>query len=176
MIGINNVINVVYSHVDKGQIKIKRESATPDQIATIAQCLGLVSAKEPSVYIFKNYNYEQRLNRIDTVKNGDVVEIYDRSIVEEDNPKLFEKSRLKAYCIRIKKLITTFEDAINNTSDKDKIAKYNEYLIYLKSLCVLDSVELLSKSINFDTVESTDEGTNEIPDTPIDILSKSYIP
>lgn len=175
MIGINSVVEVTYSYLKDGILKIKRESATPDRLTTIAQCLGIVGAKEPNVYIFKNYNYEQRLNRLTAVNNKDVVEIFDRAIIENQRPDLFTSSRIKAYCLKINKLITTFEAAINNTTDKDKIAKYEEYLVYLKSLCTLDKLTLLPNDINFDVVESS-EVSYVIPETPIDILSKSYIP
>lgn len=175
-IGINLVVSVAYSYIKDGQIKIKRESAIPDRLPTIAHCLGLVGAKEDNVYIFKNFNYEQRLNRVTDVKNGDIIEIFDKLIIEQNRPDLFTKSRTIAYCLKIKSSIKIFEDAINNTTDKDKIAKYDEYISYLKSLCTLETIELQSKSINFDDVDADDEDTNVVPDVPIDILSKSYIP
>jgi len=155
-IGINTGVVVTLTTLNSnGTISRKIEKVSSEIVQTIAQAIGVVAAKESENYIFKNYNYENKLHRLVLVNDNDVIEIIDRKIIDARRPDLFEPIKVLADCLKIQKLIKELKnEKLESTEDRSK--EIDDELIYLSGLCSIKEQLLSNNGINF--VNDIDSG------------------
>jgi len=148
-IGINTGVVVTLTTLNSdGTISRKIEKVSHEVVQTIAQAIGVVAAKESDNYIFKNYNYENKLHRLVSVNDNDVIEIIDRKIIDTRRPDLFEPIKILADCLKIQKFIKELkEEKTNATEDRSK--EIDDELLYLSGLCSIKEQLLSNNGINF---------------------------
>lgn len=148
-IGINTGVVVTLTTLNSdGTISRKVEKASADVIQTVAQALGLVSAKESENYIYKNYNYENKLHRLESVVDNDVIEIIDQDIINARRPDLFEPIKVLADCLKIQRLIKELQvEKLDATTDRSR--EIDDEILYLSGLCSIKEQLLSNNGINF---------------------------
>lgn len=149
-IGINTGVTVTLTTLNNDGLTISRkiEKASSDVIKTIAHAIGLVGAKEEDNYIFKNYNYENKLHRLESVADNDIIEIIDRDIINSRRPDLFEPIKVLADCLKIQKSIKELQaEQLEATDERSK--EIDDEIIYLSGLCSIKEQLLTNNGINF---------------------------
>jgi len=168
-IGLNNKVSIEY----RKQGSVIKEDVEPSRVEIVAQALGIVGAIESNVYIFKNFNHTNQLNRIDIVKNGDYIEIIDKALFDNANSSHKEPFRLEQDIINIRNIINDLKTRPGNEED----IQYLELLLSSKESELSDVLILRGiKSTNVMPIRTYEiDHTPEPPVTGTDILTPQVI-